>query len=222
MKRRLTVMVLAVMFILPIPAQVAIPPAPPETRADYGFAAMNEATMKALLAQGTLIVVRQRPNMSLINVTAGQIVNAPINLVWATITDFASYPKFMPQTAAMKIIERDGPNRMLIEQTIAVKIWRLPSVDTTYQLAQELTPNKKMRFYWVAGDLRGTYGGWDFVPVGNQTMIFYTLFSNLTAMGWGLGSVFQSEPDFMAGINVTTALMVVKAVKVECERRAPR
>jgi hypothetical protein len=35
-----------------------------------------------------------------------------------------------------------------------------------------------------------------------------------------LGSVFKSEPDFMAGINVTTAMLVTRCIQEQAERRA--
>lgn len=218
---KLPAAILILALALPFSARVAIPPPPDEVASEYGFAALDQATMKTLLRQGSMVIVRHKDDMSLKNVTAGKLVNATIEEVWAVITDFERYPEFMPRTETEKILERDG-NRLLVEQTLAVKIWRLPVVDISYKLGQELTPPNKVRFWHIGGTLEGTYGGWDLVPVGSQTMIFYTLYSNLTAMGWGLGGLFKKEPDFMAGVNVTTALMVTKAVKEESERRAAK
>lgn len=220
--RQWWIMALSLVLILPVPGSLKLPPAPREVQADYGFGALDQGTMKSLLQQGTLIIVRQKPDMSLINVTAGQVVNAPLETCWAAVTDFLNYPKFVPQTTKLSIVEKESETRFIIDQTVAVKIWRLPAVEVNYRLAEELTPPKKVRFYHVAGDLKGTYGGWDLVPVGQQTLIFYTIYSNLTALGWGLGSVFVAEPDFMAGINVTSVIMVTKAFKAECERRAKK
>ena len=197
-------------------------PPPPACKADYGFSTLDQATIKSLISQGSLIVVRQRKDLSLINVTAAQVVNASPEVVWATLTDFEAYPRFMPQTTQEKILERQG-NTFRIEQTIEVKVWQLPSVEITYQLINQMEPPNRIRFWHHSGTLVGTYGGWDLVPSGpKQTLIFYTLYSNLTSLGWGLGSIMKSQPDFMAGINVTTAMMVAKAVKEECERRAKK
>jgi len=218
-RRTLIVVLIALGLALPFAGRVEIPAAPPETRPDYGFAELNPSTMKSLLSQGSLIIVRQRPDLTLINVTSGALVNAPLEKCWEVITDFEHYPEFMPQTTAERIVERDGDTRLVVEQTIGVKIWKLPSVDVTYQLVQELTPPNRLRFWHISGTLEGTYGGWDLVSAGDQTMIFYTLYSNLTALGWGLGSAMKAEPDFMTGVNMTTAIMVTKAVKEETERR---
>jgi len=217
MKTQLRLVLLGVCLALMAPGMSS---PPPECKADYGFSMLDQATIKALVSQGSLIVVRQRKDMSLINVTAAQVVNVSQEGVWATLIDFESYPRFMPQTAKNQIVGRQG-NSLRIEQTLEVKIWQLPSVEITCQIVNQLEPPNRIRFWHYSGSLPGTYGGWDLVPSGpKQTLIFYTLYSNLTSLGWGLGSIMKSQPDFMAGINVTTAMMVAKAIKEESERRA--
>ncbi len=217
-----TGMLLVLLIVVPGAGAEDIPEPPPGTRSEYGFAELDESTMEKLLDQGAMIVVRQNEDMTLVNVTAGQLVDAPLDTVWEVVTDFENYPEFMPQTSKQVVKKRHADDLIVVEQTIDVKIWRLPSVGITYQLAQELTPKRRVRFWHIDGDLYGTYGGWDLVSAGDKTMAFYTLYSNLTALGWGLGSIFESQPDFMAGVNVTTAMMVAKAVKEEAERRAAK
>lgn len=220
MKRKaMAVLALALFLSLPNPGRLAIPSPPAAVEANYGFSELDDSTIMSLLKQGSLVVVRQNDDQSLKNVTAGRLVDAPLEKVWEVIIDFEHYPLFMPQTTAERVLEKEGENRILVEQSIGVKIWRLPSVDVTYQLAQDLTPPGKVRFWHVSGTLEGTYGGWDLVRTGDRTMAFYTLYSNLTALGWGLGGILKAEPDFMTGVNVTTAMMVTKAVKEETERR---
>jgi ribosome-associated toxin RatA of RatAB toxin-antitoxin module len=221
MKRLILAVTALIVFSAASRAEAPFTP-PAEVAMDYGFSSLDESTIQAMLTQGTMLIVRQRPDLSLVNVTSAQIVNTSMETVWSVVTDFEHYPDFMPQTAAEKIIEKRGDDQLLVEQSIGVKIWRLPSVDITYQLVQQVTPPNRVRFWHASGDLEGTYGGWDLVKAGDKTMIFYTLYSNLTAMGWGLGAIFKTQPDFMAGVNVTTAMMVTKAVKEESERRAAK
>lgn len=51
-------------------------------------------------------------------------------------------------------------------------------------------------------------------------MIFYTLYTNLMALPWPVGAIIKAQPDFMTAVNVTTAMLVVKKVKQEVEKRA--
>jgi len=193
-------------------------PPPQLTRVD-SFVDLDPATMTRLLREGSLIIVRQKPDLSLINVTAAQLVKAPVEVAWAAVADFDTYPRFMPQCAGAKVVAR-ADDRLVLDQTIEIKVWHLPSVSIVNQLAYSLEKPRRMRYWHVGGELPGTYGGWDFVESGGQTMIFYTVYSPLDTIGWGLGGVFKKNPDYMAGINVTTARMVVKAAKEEAERRA--
>ncbi len=219
MKQRRIIPALMVSLLVCPVAGTTVPPPPEEPEHEYGFAELDEQTLTRLLSQGSLMIVRTRDDMSLINVTSGQVVDAPRDVVWSTLIDYESYDEFMPQTEEQVILEQEG-NDYLLRQDISVKIWRLPGINVSYKLSQYATPQSKIRFYHVEGALEGTYGGWDVVPVeDDKTMIFYTLFSNLTELGWGIGSLMESQPDFMTGVNMITAMMVTKAVKKECERR---
>jgi len=174
----------------------------------------------ALARQGSLLIVKLNPDGSLKEIVAAAVVNAPVDKVWKTIVDFESYPKFMPQTTGMKIIARPAENQVITEQTIQIEIYVL-KVNLTYQHLQKLEPGKKIRFTHLSGDLPGTYGGWDLVevPGKNQTIIFYSLYSNLTSLSWPIGPIMKAQPDFLTSVNVSTGSMVVKAVKEEAETR---
>ena len=201
---------------LPAPAG-----APAEPGKSLSFAELDAATMERLLQSGSLLLVRQKPDGTLKEVLAGGLVNAPLELTWDTILDFEHYPQFMPNTIAMRVKEKKSPTEYLTEQTVEVIISVL-KVKLTYQHRQTLEPKTRLRFTYYQGDLPGTHGGWDLVPVGDgrQTMIFYTLYSNLMALPWPVGAIIKAQPDFMTAVNVTTGLLVVKAVKQEVEKRA--
>lgn len=188
---------------------------------ELSFAELDAATMERLLRSGSLLLVRQNPDGSLKQVLAGGLVNAPLDQVWATLTDFERYPQFMPNTLKMQVLEKRSPAEWITEQTVQVIISVL-KVKLTYQHQQSLEPPNRIRFRQVSGDLPGTFGGWDLVPAGEgrQTMIFYSLYSNLMALPWPVGAILKAEPDFMTAVNVTTGLLVVKAVKQEVEKRA--
>jgi ribosome-associated toxin RatA of RatAB toxin-antitoxin module len=212
------IMALISIALLTVSANTELPPPPAEASAEYGFSELDEDTIETLVEQSCLIIVRQRPDMTPTHVTAGRLVDAPIEVVRKTVEDIDRYEEFMPQTEDLSIIEDLGDNKYLIEQVIALKIWRLPSINMTNRMVYQLKSPDIIRFWHADGPMEGTYGGWDLVKLGDQTIIFFTYYADLTALGWGLGSIFKSEPEFMASINVTTAMMVTKGVKEECEK----
>ena len=195
--------------------------APAEPAKSLSFAELDAPTMERLLQSGSLLLVRQKPDGTLKEVLAGGLVKAPLDLVWDALIDFEHYPQFMPNTIAMRELEKPSPSEYLTEQTVEVII-SVIKVKLTYQHRHTLEPKTHIGFKYVQGDLPGTHGAWDLVPVGDgrQTMIFYTLFTNLMALPWPVGAILKAQPDFMTAVNVTTAMLVVKNVKQEVEKRA--
>jgi ribosome-associated toxin RatA of RatAB toxin-antitoxin module len=192
-----------------------------QTPAELTLSNLDLPTVEKLLETGNFLIVRERPDGSFKEASAGTLVDAPLDVVWETIMDYDHYPEFMPQTERMQTIERVSENEVIVEQTIAVII-SVIKVHLTYQLRQMAEPKKRVRFEHVNGDLAGTHGGWDLIAIedGKRTIIFYSLFSNLMALPWPAGAILRAEPDFMTAVNVTTAMLVVKAVREECEKRA--
>ncbi len=181
---------------------------------------LDPLQVAALARQGSLLIVKLKPDGKLKEIVAATLVNASPDKVWATIQDYDNYPKFMPQTTNMRIISKPAENQLITEQTIRIEIYVL-KVKLAYQMLQKLEPNKKIRFTYVSGDLPGTFGGYDLVevPGKNQTLLFYSLYSNLTKLSWPIGPIMESQPDFLTSVNVSTGSMVVKAIKEETERK---
>ena len=184
------------------------------------FQGIDPSQVAMLAQQGSLLVIKYKDDGTLKEVVAGAVVDAPVDKVWELLTDFESYPKFMPQTTGMKTIKKISDTQVQTEQTIKVEIWVL-KVAITYQHLQTLDPKKSIRFHYLSGDLPGTYGRYDLVelPGKNQTLLFYSLYSNLVALPWPIGPIMKSQPDFLTSVNVSTTSMVVKAVRVEAEKQ---
>ena len=184
------------------------------------FQGIDPSQVAMLAKQGSLLVIKYKNDGTLKEVVAGAVVDAPVDKVWDALTDFDSYPRYMPQTTGMRVVNKISDTEYRTEQTIKVEIWVL-KVDIKYQHIQTLDPKKSIRFHYVSGDLPGTYGRYDIIelPGKNQCMVFYSLYSNLVALPWPIGPIMKSQPDFLTSVNVSTTSMVVKAVKEEAEKR---
>ncbi len=191
-----------------------------KTSAEMTLSNLDLPTVERLLNLGNFLIVRENPDGTFKEVSAGTIIDAPVDVVWATLSDFEHYEDFMPQTEEEHVVERVSENELIVEQTVTVIVSVL-KVHLTYQHRQNLTPRKRIRFEHVSGELEGTHGGWDIIEVDERrTIAFYSLFSNLMALPWPVGAILKAEPDFMTAVNVTTAMLVAKAVREECEKRA--
>ena len=77
--------------------------------------------------------------------------------VFEVITDFESYPEFIPEIGSAKI-EEEGPNYTVVAFSLnAGKVIH-------YTLRFEPKPYESIRWTYVRGDLRNNTGGWNFTP----------------------------------------------------------
>lgn len=60
--------------------------------------------------------VQAERNGELIDVRAQAIVNAPLAIVWATLTDYERLPEFIPGIVTSRVLSRDG-HRITVAQT---------------------------------------------------------------------------------------------------------
>jgi len=83
------------------------------------------------------------------------IIEVPPIVIYEVVTDFESYPEFLPETREVEIIRKNAKTAQ-VEYTIKViKTIR-------YTLDYKLTPNKKVVWKYVEGDFRDCFGSWNF------------------------------------------------------------
>ena len=83
------------------------------------------------------------------------IIDTPIKAIYQVVTDFESYPEFLPETREVEVIEQNAKTAQ-VEFTIKIiKTIR-------YTLDYKLVPNKKVSWKFVEGDFRDCTGSWSF------------------------------------------------------------
>ena len=96
-------------------------------------------------------------------------VDAPPDVVWATLLDFNAYPSFMPRVDEANPRKREG--RLLVDFELDT-----PLVSTSYTSRYQLLPNeKKMHVVVVDGDIEDSEFHWSLAPVAGGTRITYDL-----------------------------------------------
>lgn len=97
------------------------------------------------------------------------VVPVPIDEAWALLTDYESFADWMRSLEAITQVTWTTP-------TTAVVGYVLPAFGKKIKYALRRTHRAPDHQTWVAdsGDLRGTWGGYDFWPIGpDRTLIRY-------------------------------------------------
>jgi ribosome-associated toxin RatA of RatAB toxin-antitoxin module len=178
---------------------------------------VDAATLARLAGTGQIVVVEEAPNGKLTLVTAGQKVNVPPEKVWALITDYGNYHKWMPQVDKVTTSGRKG-NMVDVFFDLDFQ-FSVISKEVTYTMRHIETPMTSIRWFLTKGDFSSSRGSWHLVPAdgGKATLIFYSTYTDLMSMGWIVASLLKEQPSMEMAIQASTAVMVVKAVKEAVE-----
>ena len=108
-----------------------------------------------------LVVAASRKD-ALIEVRARATLEAPLSLVWDTLTDYERLPEFIPGLKRSRVLSRDGP-RAIVEQSGEARflIFSFPIEVTLESL--ELPPTS-IRVRALAGNLRHLEGAYEVTP----------------------------------------------------------
>ncbi|MBW4495524.1 MAG: SRPBCC family protein [Oscillatoria princeps RMCB-10] len=91
------------------------------------------------------------------------LVPATPDVVWSVLTDYESFPKFLPNVVSSKIMEANG-NRKVVEQVSERQVF-LVSVTSRVRTENTETEKQRIDFRLVDGDLKELQGSWLIEPV---------------------------------------------------------
>lgn len=133
------------------------------------------------------------------------IIHAPASAVYQVITDFESYPDFVPNQSGAQVLSHDG-NRWRVEFELSV------ARKLKYTLDLEGVPDQSLRWRLVKGDMmKENTGGWtlETLPDG-RTQATYGI--DVTLGGFVPRSISQALIERTLPANL-------EAFKREVERR---
>ncbi len=133
-------------------------------------------------------------------------VDVPPERLYALIVDFESYPTFVPNQSAARVLERPAPDRYVVAFELQV------ARTLHYTLELEGEPSRALRWRLVEGDMmRRMEGGWTLEPLPEGgTRATYEIVMDLE--GFVPRTVYQALVDRTLPANV-------RAFKLEAERR---
>jgi coenzyme Q-binding protein COQ10 len=101
------------------------------------------------------------------------IVNVPPDHFFSVVTDYESYPEFIPETVDCKILEKKkkGKGRVCDVQ-FSIKV--IKKIDYTLRLTEE--PNDRITWELVDGPFKSNNGSWEIEASGKgKTKAVYTV-----------------------------------------------
>lgn len=173
--------------------------------------------LNVLLSQGEVVHIEEPDASGRQFVTGMVLINAPIEKVWDVITDFDRYDEFMPQANGIRIIKKDGDS-WDVDYNLRFK-FSVISTKVHYVLRHRLRKPTEAVASEITGDIKDVHACWELRPSpdGKATIASYRHYSDLTSLGSLMKFFLKEQPQLGTAVQVSTAALVVKAVKARVE-----
>ncbi len=175
--------------------------------------AATDGGLEALLGRGPLVHVESDAQGRFSSATAIVEIARPAEEVWRVASDFAGHRRFMPKLVASVPTPR-GPNEVDVRFEIAIPF---PGRNERYSFRYTLDPAaRQMRGRWIDGSLRDSFCEWKIheAGTGRARVHFTTATRNFSKL---VTTFEDAQQTVTIGVNVASALAVVKALKSQLE-----
>jgi ribosome-associated toxin RatA of RatAB toxin-antitoxin module len=163
--------------------------------------------LDSLLNKGPVVVVEHDGKGKFASATGVVAVEASIEKAWAVITEFQSYPKFVPKVVKTEVDDL-GPTEVKVKWELEV-----PGPNTVYTVRYKLDPVKRtIEAEQVGGDLKGSRWFWELESAGpNRTLLHYR--SSARNFSSILESAEDDQQTITIGVNVGGVLTLLRALQ---------
>ena len=175
-------------------------------------------TLEQLLEIGEVIFYYDHPVKIPWMSAAGMLIQAPVELVYEVILDQKHYPEFVPMNEGIdsrKLFDAFYAEDLHINIKMAFVSYKMD-----YGLYSIRRPPTRLDWSLAWGDFDINVGFWELVPTPDhkRTMAFYSIYSVPSSAF--VKKIYRRESSLEMLTNVSTATMIVQAIRKESEKRA--
>ena len=110
-------------------------------------------TTQASLTKGDVILTGAKGQYSVM-----ALARVGPDVAWSVLTDYDSFPEFLPTITACRVVEKDGP-RTIVEQVDRRRVL-LTTVETLVRTENMEINEQQISFRLIEGNLKYMYGHW--------------------------------------------------------------
>lgn len=214
-------MTLAAAFFLALVA--AGPAASPGVTDASAFEAVDAGVVHQLLLKGELLSVEEGGAKPF--VTAGILIRAPREKVFAALTDYDRFGEFFPNVDRVRTLG-SFPGGVTVEIQLSSDFAFLP-ISFHYVADYFHHPSDHIGWKIDSGDVRESSGSWSLLEAegGRATIALYRIYFDVIPrshmLAYLVEYITKKQPLFATAIQASQALVVVKAVKRRVEGVEP-
>ena len=177
----------------------------------------DPGVLEHLLEIGEVIIFYDNPPGIPWLSAAGILIDAPVEVVFQTVTDFDHYPDFVPMTEKTEA-KKISDNLYQVDYQLNVRL-AIISYKINYGVYHYHRPPYRTDWCYAWGEFGKNLGFYELIPTkdGKRTMCFYSVYSEPRSRF--LRAIYSRDPILERLTNVSTATLVMQAIKKEAEKR---
>lgn len=185
------------------------------TAAALDIESLDQSTVAALSAEGPLVSIAESAAGKFEMATAAMVIDAPPQQVWDTISDFASYPDWMPQVAEVQVQEATDEG-VDVAYTLEFSLVITKKMD--YTLRYRDVGNHRMEYSLVTGDFAANEGYWVVRPYagGTQSILYYANYVDYSSIKL-LRGFLKQQPTLELAFGASGVAVIARSVKQRVE-----
>jgi len=172
-------------------------------------------TLGLLLERGNLLILEPGPTVYMI---AGGLINAGIQSAYSVITDFKSYPEFVP---GVKKVEYLGKTKSGESYQWDLEFDMVGfSYKQTPQWHYQFSPPSLVSWQIQRPCCGEAEGFWNLIPLENKTIIFNGTTADIRSMGRIPRYALSVEPTLEYASQASQGILVINALKKRIEEKS--
>jgi len=175
---------------------------------------LDESTLKALLNKGELVLLEEEDGR-IKHIDYAILINAPLDNVWQVMTDFESYPEFIPGQKVSKIIDRQS-NDVMVKSAVEFKFM---GVGSTVKYTTKYIINKPELITFDTKKNRAT-GSYKLIPIdgGKHVVLFRSKDIENDNFTGVVKILIDKKSEMESSLYLSPLRINMKAIKKRAER----
>lgn len=175
------------------------------------FANLDTARLAPLLQRGELALVEMNARAGVRQATVFGRVEASADRLRQVVEDPAHYPSFISTVESCDIVSREGG-----VTTYDMEL-DFPIFDLESRMEMSRDAAGTVRVAGREGDMQGGRWTWDFPALGTGSVAVHGGYNDMRRSGWLMRRLVALEPYFDHALNVSSKLVMLRAVKRRAE-----
>jgi ribosome-associated toxin RatA of RatAB toxin-antitoxin module len=179
---------------------------------------MNEAALTKMVGTDKFAYIDRAGGERAV---VGMIVDAAPDKVWAVLTDFENYTKYIRECTGVKVKNKTDKGATVSFKMSLLKAGPV-NLTSDYTLAYTMDAGKRMEFETTGDKGKGLNGAWELVPAkgGKRTILFYDAYSDFKTAGALAKHMVERSPSLQIAVSLANAMIYVEQIKRASEKKA--